>query len=526
MSDDVRKPGTHADGDDPEAEPNESRSTFLDRDPWYEDEPSEADAAVTDETATMGAAPEAVDEPAVDEPEPVDEPVTYEEEQDAFEAVAPSESERVEEPYEAVETARDEQPPVEEAEFIEEEQEAFEATTPEPDPYDFGEVPAAGQVEEPPELEFEPEPLDEEPPSATVADGAVAGAAAGAGIAGIGAGWNRKVGSVMGRYLDPLEEALLPTRGLVETTTQRAIIGLALLVALISLLADNSGFALLALSFVVPLLIVLSVMRQDVFETEPPLLLFGVGAVGLVAGLLLGWLGAWVVEEQWIDIGTLNFGAAGYGGIFADFEGNADVLVWLVNGLVLPLVALAAIIAVPIALRRYPQFRNEIMDGAILGAIGAAGYALGTAIIFLGPGIADGLPHTTVSDWTLMTFALIAVRPVILVLGGAMLGIAIWRYMRNADLYGLILPSIGSIGAWLLLALGSIQLQPAGLSIEFLWNLVLAVGVFILYRRSVVESIDIDRSALGVGGGRIVCPNCRKVTPVGAFCANCGEPLT
>jgi hypothetical protein len=125
-----------------------------------------------------------------------------------------------------------------------------------------------------------------------------------------------------------------------------------------------------------------------------------------------------------------------------------------------------------------------------------------------------------------MTFALIAVRPVILVLGGAMLGIAIWRYMRNADLYGLILPSVGSIGAWLLLALGSIQLQPAGLSIEFLWNLVLAVGVFILYRRSVVESIDIDRSALGVGGGRIVCPNCRKVTPVGAFCANCGEPLT
>jgi hypothetical protein len=231
MSDDVRKSGSHADGDDPEAEPNENSVPVPDRDPWYEDEPIEAETAATNETATMESAGGAVDEPVVDEPEPVDEPVMYEEEQDAFEAVAPSDSEAAGEPYEPAEFARDEQTFVDEAGRVEEEQEAFEATAPEPDPYDFGEAPAAGQIEEPTELEFEPEPLDEEPPSPTISEGAAAGAAAGtataAGIAGFGAGWNQKVGSVMGRYLDPLEEALLPARGLVETTTQRAILRIA-----------------------------------------------------------------------------------------------------------------------------------------------------------------------------------------------------------------------------------------------------------------------------------------------------------
>jgi hypothetical protein len=303
------------------------------------------------------------------------------------------------------------------------------------------------------------------------------------------------------------------------------IIGLAVILALISLLADNSGFALMVLGFVLPLLIVLSVVRQDVFESEPPLILLGVGAVGLVAGLILGGVGSWVMHERWFDSGNLNYGAMGFGGRYADNAGNADFLVWLLNGLLLPLVALAAVIAVPIALRRYTQFRNEVMDGAILGVISAAGFAIGTTIIFLSPGVSDGLPYFSVSDWTLTTFAVIAVRPTILVLGGAMLGVAIWRYMRESDLYGMVLPAAGSVGAWLLLSLGTIQLQPAGVSVEFLWNILIAIGVFLIYRRVIAVAVALDRSALGGSGGRIVCPHCRKLTPAGTFCANCGESL-
>jgi RNA polymerase subunit RPABC4/transcription elongation factor Spt4 len=30
---------------------------------------------------------------------------------------------------------------------------------------------------------------------------------------------------------------------------------------------------------------------------------------------------------------------------------------------------------------------------------------------------------------------------------------------------------------------------------------------------------------LGSDDTRVVCPNCHQVTPSGAFCAHCGQPL-
>jgi hypothetical protein len=340
-----------------------------------------------------------------------------------------------------------------------------------------------------------------------------------------GAGWGNKATDFLGRLAEPFENMMQPSRALVATTGQRFILGIGLLIALISLLADNAGFSLMVLGMIVPLVVVLVVIQQDVFEREPVLILLGLGAIGLVAGLILGWAGSWVVEDQWIDRGTLNFGAAGYGGRFADAAGNANWLVWLVNGLLLPLISLAAIIAGPIALRRYPRFRNEIMDGAIMGAIGGAGFAIGATIVFLAPGVSDGLPHTSVSDWTLTTIAIIATRPIILTLGGAMLGIAIWRYMRDGNIYSLVMPAVGSVGIWLLLALGTVQLQPAGLSVEFLWNLLLVASAVVLYQRVAAEAVAVDLQAVGADGNRVICPHCRKLTPAGAFCANCGKSL-
>jgi hypothetical protein len=165
------------------------------------------------------------------------------------------------------------------------------------------------------------------------------------------------------------------------------------------------------------------------------------------------------------------------------------------------------------------------MDGAIMGAIGGAGFAIGATIVFLAPGVSDGLPHTSVSDWTLTTIAIIVTRPIILTLGGAMLGIAIWRYMRDGNMYSLVMPAIGSVGMWLLLALGTVQLQPAGLSIEFLWNLLLVASAVVLYQRVATEAVAIDLQAAGADGNRIICPHCHKLTPAGAFCANCGKSL-
>lgn len=402
------------------------------------------------------------------------------------------------------------------------------------DPYDFGAAPEENpDIDDVLESEF-PEPTSDERADAesvaepipdTTAESMATGAVMPSRLTSIGAGWNKKAGSFFGRYFNPVETALKPAAGLVATSTQRAIVGVALVLALLSLLADNSGFALMVLGFVVPLIVVLSIVRQDVFETEPPLILVGVGAIGLIVGLVFGAVASWIMREQWFDFGNLNFGAFGFGGRYADAGGDANFLVWLMNGLLLPIGSLAAIIAVPIALRRYAIFRNEIMDGAILGAISASGFAIGSLIIFLSPGVSDGLPYNSVSDWTLLIFSVIVVRPVIITLMGAMLGVAIWRYMRDANVNNMIVPAAGSAGAWLLLWLGSVQLQPAGVSVEFLWNLLIAGAVFVLYRRVVSAAVVIDSEALGTTDGRIVCPHCRKITPTGAFCASCGKSL-
>lgn len=502
MSDDPTQRGSRPESGEPDSPSEESPFRFLDRDQWYEE-----DERVVNDPGESPASADAIDqEVAAADPASVDEgdsPTATEPEALAGAAVEPEAAPDLEP---APELVYEPEP---------------EVTG--PDPYDFGEPPQArenaGEAVGATEAEAEQEPVLRETETVSTTEALTGG------LATLGSGWSSRLGSFFGRFTIPMEAQLVPLRGLVETTTHRTIIVLAVVVALISLLADSAAFALMVLSFVLPILIVLTILRKDVFEKEPPLILLGVGAIGLVAGLILGAFGAWVVRERWIEFEVLNFGAAGYGGVYADVSGNAGFLVWLVNGLLLPLVALAAIIAVPVSLRRYVQFRNEIMDGAILGAIGAAGYAIGASIIFFSPAVDDGLPGMPVSDWTLVTAAVLFVRPLILTLGGAMLGIAVWRYMRTGNVNAMILPAIGSVGAWLLLALGTIQLMPSGISLEFLWNLLLAVGVYILYRQSLAAALAVDRSALGSGAARTVCPHCRQVTPAGAFCANCGQPL-
>ena len=171
-------------------------------------------------------------------------------------------------------------------------------------------------------------------------------------------------------------------------------------------------------------------------------------------------------------------------------------------------------VAAPIALRRFNTYRNEVMDGAILTGAGAAGFAIGSAIIFWAPIFNHGGPSIDVSDWTLMIIGMAIVRPVVITLAGAMLGAGIWRYMMTPKTSILILPAAGSIGGMILLYLGSLWIQPSGGGIwpEALWLVLVGIAVFILYRMVLAAAIDQDRRALGGDGTRLVCPHCHRLT--------------
>ncbi len=323
----------------------------------------------------------------------------------------------------------------------------------------------------------------------------------------------------------PLQQFIEPFLHLRWTTFQRLVLLGGSLLILLALLASSAGLALIIASSIVSILIVLSLTRQDVFEHESAAQLTGIGLIGGIIGIIIGTLGSWLTSSSWFDSGRLNYGAAGFGGRFADAAGSAPFTVWFLNGLIFPLIALAAIAVAPVALRRMPQFRNEVMDGVILVGASAAGFNIGTTLVFWAPMLGDRGPQTSVGDWTLTTIGVALLRPVVITLAGAMLGAGIWRYMDSPKLSTLILPAAGSIGAYLLLVLGSIQLGPAGLWPETIWTLLVTAGTFAIYRTVLKGAIASDQSMLGENRTRTVCPNCGQLTPPGTFCANCGKAL-
>ena len=333
-------------------------------------------------------------------------------------------------------------------------------------------------------------------------------------------------GTPFDRVADGIRSYLDPRLHMFSTIPHRWIAGVGLVLVLVFLLINSGGLALIVLSSLAPLLILVTLTQHDVFEKESNLVIAGVAAGGAVAGIALAALASWVQGEQWFDTGLLNYGAGGFGGRFAESAGSAPVVVWLLVGLAIPALALLTFGGVPIALRRWPQFRNEVMDGAILGGACAAGFAIGSSIVYWWPMVGDAGPLTSVSDWTLAVLGVALVRPVVTTLCGAMIGAGVWRYMIRQSLVAVVPPAIGGIGGYLLLTFGSIQLQASGIWTEFLWTLLVLAAVFILYRKVLDQAIADDRRALGDEQSRIVCPACHKVTPAGQFCAHCGEALS
>lgn len=299
----------------------------------------------------------------------------------------------------------------------------------------------------------------------------------------------------------------------------------AVILGLFMLMANSAGAALIVISAMVPILIVMALTQHDVFEKESNLYIASVTVLGVVVGGIIGWLSSIIVRDQWFDGGEINFGAGGFGGRFAEAAGNAPFLVTLLCGLVLPAAGIAGMGAVPILLRRWPQFRNEVMDGMIMAGASAAGFSIGLSLVMWWPMIGGDGPQTSVSDWTYMIIGSVVLRPLVLTLSGAMIGAGVWRYMMSNSTSLAMVPAVGGILGILLLTIGSVQLQSVDMWAEFLWTVVLAALVFVVYRRVLDQAITTDQQVLGQSSERVVCPNCRRVTPVGAFCALCGKPL-
>ncbi len=334
-----------------------------------------------------------------------------------------------------------------------------------------------------------------------------------------------RMGGVLGRLRGEPGDLLDPTLQAATAVPQRMVLIGGAIGIFMALLSNNAGLALIVASAIVPVSIALALNQRDLFEKESTLAVSAAGGAGLVIGVILGLVSSWIVSSSWFSYGTLNYGAAGFGGRFANLAGSVPFSVWLLSGLLLPLVGLAAIVAVPFAMRRWPQFRNEVMDGVILCGTSAAGFAIGSAIVYWAPMVSGRGPQTDVADWTLTALGVALLRPIVITLAGAMLGAGIWKYMSSAHPASLLLPAVGSIGGILLLSFGSLQFGPSGLWPEAVWTGLVAIASFMIYRLVLNAAISADRAVIGENRTRVVCPSCRKITPAGAFCAHCGSTL-
>ncbi|MGC4107726.1 MAG: hypothetical protein QM753_15500 [Thermomicrobiales bacterium] len=286
-----------------------------------------------------------------------------------------------------------------------------------------------------------------------------------------------------------------------ETLTPRPyriLIASGAILILLALLVNNAGLALTVFSALVPLVLLLTIAgNRGTLLSDSTIVLAITGLGGVIVGGVLGWIAARIGASNWFDEGVLNYGAAGFGGHYAHAAGNAGWLVWLVNGLVLPVVALAAALAIPIALHRSSRFLEATGNGLVLGAAAGAGYAIGTAAVFWSPLSIHDAPAFPVSDWTLMTIGIAVLQPIVAVLALAALGAAAWRYLSDQQIAPAILPAVCGVGGVLLLRLGSIWIQPRQehLWLELVWTILVTAGVIVLYHVSVVQPLGHKRTS-------------------------------
>jgi hypothetical protein len=307
----------------------------------------------------------------------------------------------------------------------------------------------------------------------------------------------------------------------------RAILLVAALIVFLLLLSGQAGLATLVALLIVPYVLLSYLMRLDLYEREPLTLMGAVLGAGALLGLLGGWLSNVIFEQLWFSDSRLNLGAVGFAGISANGEGGVPFSVILLSGIVVPALIGATVMSGPILLRRWPVFRNEILDGMTLGGLAAAGFVTVSSFVYFWPGVFDGLPDRPVEEWTAILAGTVVVRPIVLILAGSLLGIAAWQYASSRDIRSVFAAGVTGAFGWLALPLGSLVLTQSGAVAELVWYLIALLIVGFLFREALHRGLAQDRSVLSSreGDRRVICPNCRRVTPDGTFCSFCRAPL-
>jgi hypothetical protein len=276
-------------------------------------------------------------------------------------------------------------------------------------------------------------------------------------------------------------------------------------------LARLYPLALVAAAVSVPLLFVLYLWDVDVYEDEPLRVVVLTVAWGALAGAGLG-----IASREVASAVSL-------------FQGEPDThdLVWL--GIVLPLAALALMLAGPLLLLPYRKF-DDALDGVVFGATCAstllAAEAIANSWSFLQLGLyAAGDP----SLWIPRLLTLGVTMPVLAAGVAGATCAAFWLRLRSPARERGSLGVLGSPFVAVLVAAAALVGASVGELYLGHWSTlaltaVLAAAALVWLRRTIQLGLRQQAEEKPVGPP-IECPSCLHETPVHTFCGNCGVAL-
>jgi RsiW-degrading membrane proteinase PrsW (M82 family) len=290
------------------------------------------------------------------------------------------------------------------------------------------------------------------------------------------------------------------------------LIGAALVI--LTLMAASVGAAVILAAFVVPLVYVMYIYDVDVHEGEPILVIASTVVIGAIVGALVAVAGRFYVANVALPQ------------MAASLNRTPGIGMLLFLGVAIPIVGELAKLIGPLTLRRWPHFRNEVMDGTVFGVASGVGFASGSTVVNYWPFIVAGYSPAGaagLSDWTATLLGLALLRPLVHGTTSGLIGSGIWAaYLHRSSVALPIGAGFGGAVAYPLLELFLLQRG----TLVVLASHVLLLGVLlILLRRIIHEDLLTDARALGMEGSVLACNNCGRETQARVFCTHCGTAL-
>jgi hypothetical protein len=300
----------------------------------------------------------------------------------------------------------------------------------------------------------------------------------------------------------------LPRAG-ADTFRALLLAGLALLAALS--LAGLFPVALIVAAVLVPLLVLVYLREVDVYEDEP-LRVVGLTALwGAGAGVAVGFLRDAVRNPD----ATLASQVTGH------------AVLW--NGVLIPLIGFALVLAGPLALLPYRKF-NDVLDGVTFGGSCAVVFGGAELLVHSSTFLSAGLePAGLVTPWVLRVLTLGIAVPVLAAAAvGSATGVLWLRYRaptRDRSRLGPAgQPAVAvPLAAGLLVGAALAQLY---LSRWAALGVVVALDLAALvWLRSLIHVGLLEEAAEREAGPDATCADCGRETPVHTFCVHCGVAL-